>query len=219
MKKRHDESDEWFKIAVDDLECAHLLYQNKKYPQSIFYLQQANEKIAKGILIRCGAFKCNSLLSLANNGLEPKALEHDWGNRLNQKIKKVNSRFNLFQVGPSRLSPPIEFKIKNILMPNLKELDNVLNICAVINQPLDGRLRVQYAIDDDVKQSLMNKLREELIVDVLAAFSFLLAPHAVISRYPRQESTPIYNNNLPLIKRFNEIYDMHQKCLDLCNTL
>jgi len=45
---------EWFKTAAEDLEAARILYQGQKYQQAIFYLQQANEKVSKGLLIRIG---------------------------------------------------------------------------------------------------------------------------------------------------------------------
>jgi hypothetical protein len=41
---------EWFKLAELDLLSAKLLLENKIYNNAIFHLQQANEKLAKGIL-------------------------------------------------------------------------------------------------------------------------------------------------------------------------
>jgi hypothetical protein len=49
-----EDPQEWFKTAIQDLEAAQILFLNKKYQQAIFYLQQANEKVSKGLLIRIG---------------------------------------------------------------------------------------------------------------------------------------------------------------------
>lgn len=49
-----DNYNEWFKTAEDDLNVAQILFQNKKYPHAIFNLQQACEKISKGLLMRIG---------------------------------------------------------------------------------------------------------------------------------------------------------------------
>jgi len=44
----------WLYEANIDLECARLLFDANQYARSLFHLQQANEKLAKGILIRLG---------------------------------------------------------------------------------------------------------------------------------------------------------------------
>lgn len=46
MKK---ENENYIKMALEDLESSKILYENKKYPQSIFLLQQSVEKTTKGI--------------------------------------------------------------------------------------------------------------------------------------------------------------------------
>jgi len=45
------EGAKWLEFASDDLEVAEVLYSNKRYRSAIFHLQQASEKLAKGILL------------------------------------------------------------------------------------------------------------------------------------------------------------------------
>ena len=49
-----DESENFIKMALEDLESSKILYENGKYPQAIFLLQQSVEKTTKGIT---GIFK------------------------------------------------------------------------------------------------------------------------------------------------------------------
>ena len=46
--------EKWFQSAARDLDAAHILFQNKNYPQTVFFLQQADEKASKGLLMRSG---------------------------------------------------------------------------------------------------------------------------------------------------------------------
>jgi HEPN domain-containing protein len=46
MKK---ENENYIRISLTDLESSKILYDNKKYPQAIFFLQQSVEKTTKGI--------------------------------------------------------------------------------------------------------------------------------------------------------------------------
>jgi hypothetical protein len=47
-------SKKWFEGASEDLDAANLLFQNKKYRQAVFFLQQTCEKTAKGLLMKIG---------------------------------------------------------------------------------------------------------------------------------------------------------------------
>ena len=49
-----EENENFIKMALEDLESSMILYENGKYPQSIFLLQQSVEKTTKGIT---GIFK------------------------------------------------------------------------------------------------------------------------------------------------------------------
>lgn len=49
-----NENENYIKMALEDLESSRILYENGKYPQSIFLLQQSAEKTTKGIT---GIFK------------------------------------------------------------------------------------------------------------------------------------------------------------------
>ena len=44
-----EENENFIKMALEDLESSKILYENGKYPQSIFLLQQSVEKTTKGI--------------------------------------------------------------------------------------------------------------------------------------------------------------------------
>jgi hypothetical protein len=56
VKKVTEEAivDDWLSFAASDLRSADLLYSGKQYPQALYYLQQSNEKLAKGLLISFG---------------------------------------------------------------------------------------------------------------------------------------------------------------------
>ncbi len=44
------ESNDWFRVSADDLDEAHNCFQRKRYGYALFWLQQANETLAKGLL-------------------------------------------------------------------------------------------------------------------------------------------------------------------------
>lgn len=44
--------EDWFHLAKEDLDSAELLYKNSKFPQATFFLQQAEEKMAKGYMLK-----------------------------------------------------------------------------------------------------------------------------------------------------------------------
>jgi len=46
------EVEKWWKQALDDLEKAKILYENKKYDGAAFYCQQAVEKAFKALLLK-----------------------------------------------------------------------------------------------------------------------------------------------------------------------
>ncbi len=52
-------TNEWFKKAQSDLQAAELLRKAKNYNNAVFHLQQADEKIAKGILYDLGLMSEN----------------------------------------------------------------------------------------------------------------------------------------------------------------
>ena len=45
---------EWFSLASEDLDEARNTFTRKKYRYAIYWLQQADEKIAKGLMARLG---------------------------------------------------------------------------------------------------------------------------------------------------------------------
>lgn len=49
-----EENENYLRMSLEDLESSKTLYSSKKYPQSIFFLQQSIEKTTKGIT---GIFK------------------------------------------------------------------------------------------------------------------------------------------------------------------
>ncbi len=57
---------EWFRIAQSDLRAAELLRKAKNYNNAIFYLQQADEKIANGILYNFGLMQENKDIATKN---------------------------------------------------------------------------------------------------------------------------------------------------------
>lgn len=76
--------EEWFSASGTDLECAELLYNNKKFSQALYYLQQSNEKLAKGLLISFGILtpkRARKDLRLKSLNFSPKSPEF-YGHRL-----------------------------------------------------------------------------------------------------------------------------------------
>jgi HEPN domain-containing protein len=45
---------EWLESSGKDLEASKLLFEAKIYPQALYHLQQANEKLAKALLLKTG---------------------------------------------------------------------------------------------------------------------------------------------------------------------
>lgn len=52
--KREKEIEKWLSKSNSELESADLLYNHKLFSQALYFLQQSNEKLAKGLLIKIG---------------------------------------------------------------------------------------------------------------------------------------------------------------------
>ena len=79
----------WLSMAKSDLESAELLHKNEKYSQVLYYLQQSNEKLAKGLLISFGILtpkkaKTDQKLKLLI-GVSPK-LPHDYRHNITRSF-------------------------------------------------------------------------------------------------------------------------------------
>jgi HEPN domain-containing protein len=74
--------------SAKDLEASKLLFEGKMYPQALYHLQQANEKLAKAQLLRVGI-------------LTPQRAAEDWNVKkvlgfLQKQPRSVPARGHLF---------------------------------------------------------------------------------------------------------------------------
>jgi HEPN domain-containing protein len=101
------EGPRWLEFAHEDLETAKVLYNNKRYRPAIFHLQQASEKLAKGILLLTNilpsyieprdARYIRRILGFPMS--RPRAYGHGWLRKLMDDLKKsVNSFEQLAEV-------------------------------------------------------------------------------------------------------------------------
>lgn len=92
---------EWLIIANEDLNAAEVLYLQQKYRQAIFFLQQVDEKIGKGILTSLRLmiennkefnpiFKLNNidLHFLQTWHIRPKTYGHNWHKEMLKRMKQ-----------------------------------------------------------------------------------------------------------------------------------
>jgi HEPN domain-containing protein len=63
-------SDDFIKCAKEDLESCKLLYANKKYAHSTYFLQQAAEKTTKGFVLYFGKFTKNDMYTIRHNSVK-----------------------------------------------------------------------------------------------------------------------------------------------------
>jgi hypothetical protein len=61
---------DFLKIAKNDLECCKILYLNKKYASSTYFLQQSAEKATKAYVLNWGLFSKKEIRQIGHQSLE-----------------------------------------------------------------------------------------------------------------------------------------------------
>jgi len=274
--------EEWFKTAAQDLEAARILRQGRKYRQGIFYLQQACEKVSKGLLIRTGFLpeyqETKNVRELRKamgiHPSTPRIYGHAWHRNLLRVLevfigstdsltkRMMRMRFSEREIKRSirefrKSIPDLENrldrakKVKTNPNPSLREIDDVVKACsrlldsadeakqkaaeamrkvkfpdrnlviASIEKHFGTKLdqetlkKVNKIYDTDLSELVENVFAFAVALQVLAVLNVYLLPHEHITRYPDSDIGFAYDEEFPLVKRFNEISDLITKCLEL----
>lgn len=237
----------WLWKANEDLDTAKLLRANNKYDAAIFYLQQAEEMLAKSILIAWGfvlTLKDDEMIIpaleklLRGKDLDPKFFSHDWNNKL----------FRLFEVTSKSLFPKFnvqnQFKglkewfedIRSTPNPSEEEIEYVLDMGGGVLELLDEEKFRRETYKQEVAEELKSVPRDVLaafnvtFIQMIKMYSILMALamlneylqyHVSLARYPNDGDTRRsfeYDETLPLVIKFNEIADMLLTFIDLAKS-
>ena len=103
------EVEKWWKQALDDLEKAKILYENKKYDGAAFYCQQAVEKAFKALLLKKTRKirKIHDLVELGNEiGLPEKLIN---------PIKELTMAYVYSRYPDVKREPNLKVKVSHFL--------------------------------------------------------------------------------------------------------
>jgi len=285
----------WFGRADTDLRCADILFKNGQYACAIFHLQQADEKIAKGILngfgFMAGDPTATQLFELIGprgekifrdilemNKYSPKGYGHSWHERMLDFMEVVVtwlSSWNKYlqQEGSSREFTYDASRESRVLLDfrqkidaarriepkldiSVQELDQVTSWCRGVLDPLEEAdnlsLEVSKMVQLPPKGPIIAALEKQLgikmdentlkkidalysgpvisdliaktmvlseILIVLTILNIYLVSHEVYSRYPDPEVGLVYDENLPLVRRYDQVRALLLRCLELARPL
>ena len=179
---------DWLLIAKTDLECAELLHNGKKYSQALYYLQQSNEKLAKGLLISFGILtpklakkdqRIKSLLGFTPK--QPQAYRHNITHSFLSDIDKmVPSIDQVFQlIDEAEWVPPQITQFKKTIQNSKKGLQTLKK------KPF-GLIESDLQLENEIKatnhilstlDSILDKISQE--VDKLNYAEIVRVAHAI----------------------------------------
>lgn len=83
----------WYNIAKNNLNSAKILFDNKQYPHSIFFLQQCVECLIKGIFV-----ECDVVISPHELGHNPEKAFQELYEKMNDETNTENCEFILRKI-------------------------------------------------------------------------------------------------------------------------
>lgn len=103
----------------------------------------------------------------------------------------------------------------------LKQFENIENnnLVSLLQIEMDGNgLNIQ-EVETAIKKYYMQFLHSMSVLNYLYILGIITLPHAVITRYPKDNLSPtkIYNQNLPIIKLLPDLIEQHSKALKMLN--
>ncbi|APH38228.1 HEPN domain-containing protein [Methanohalophilus halophilus] len=98
---------EFVKLAKSDLKSSVVLYENKCYPQSIFFFAQSVEKANKALALSSGKFDEESMLEIRHDPMEiykrmliDQKEKYQRSAKLLNHIPEINEIFSLIEISP-----------------------------------------------------------------------------------------------------------------------
>jgi hypothetical protein len=143
-------ADEFIRCAKEDIKSCDILYKNKKYAHSTYFLQQAAEKTSKAFVLYFGKFKKNDMITISHNSLKAFLMLLD---RMSNYIVNINALYPDIKTDSSDL--------KELLKDTKKR-----NEMAKINY--EG-FKVMFKFYNDCKKRIKNGLED--INSFLAPFN------------------------------------------------
>lgn len=215
-------------IANEDLDASKLLYQNKMFPHSIFYLQQSVEKLVKHLGITNDVIKPSELQSKISHKAEKifkrlakKSAEITGENMLDiegdyQKIIDINIKVPLVELLPV-IKKTIESNRKYELPDDFDKI--IIGLMNYANKKeLEGTLS-----NEELTKIYTCKIREfkesfpMYFSSIMTLFTLnaLLTNYVSIVRYPIQETfdnpSQMFNQDHELIKMLPYFIDCQYK--------
>ena len=134
-------ADDFIRCAKEDLDSCKILYENKKYAHSTYFLQQAAEKTSKAFVLYFGKFTKNDMFTISHNSLKAFIMLLD---RMSDYTADINSLYPNLKTDPSGL--------KKILKDPEKRIE--------ITRAKYEVFKVIFKLNEDHKNNLKNSLED-----------------------------------------------------------
>ena len=107
-------------------------------------------------------------------------------------------------------------EMKNDLFKQFENPNNINFTSLLQNEMDDSKLSIQ-ELETGIKKFYMQMIHLMSILVYLYPLGILTLPHAVITRYPKKDLSPmdIYNQKLPIIKHLPDLIEQHSKALKI----
>ena len=107
-------------------------------------------------------------------------------------------------------------EMKNDLFKQFENPNNINFTSLLQNEMDDSKLSIQ-ELETGIKKFYMQMIHLMSILVYLYPLGILTLPHAVITRYPKKDLSPmdIYNKKLPIIKHLPDLIEQHSKALKI----
>ena len=195
MKKKTIEFIEsLLELGEKDIYSSEILYHNKLYPQSIYLLTQAFEKIAKAHYLLEGDINLDDLQKISHKTYQGAFLGMQ---RLNEKNPDILDN-NLKQDVKDYLSKKALTKTRKSLH---FEKDTIIKM--IEDYPC-RKNQITFKDFFDQAIPLKKKLKKEIALDpLILLLGFIIAPHSEVLRYPNEIKSPIsYNESTGIVQAF-----------------
>jgi len=106
---------------------------------------------------------------------------------------------------------------KKYLFKQLENPENNNNIASSLKKEIDGNKLNIKELETLIKKMYLQLLHCISISNYLYSLGIISLPHAIITRYPKDNLSPIkiYNKNLPIVKLLPDLIDQHSNALKI----
>jgi HEPN domain-containing protein len=211
-------------IALDDLKASEILFQNGLYPQSIFYSQQAVEKILKQVGINNGVIRKDELSDKIGHKTEKilkrmvKETKHLTNNSddIDAEYDKLKQFVDKHDIGDFRSVISDQLKGFREAVLSFQDIDDLMT--AIINKMYPDFFK---SMEDNQAFKTTYELKKKKFIEafpnyvksgmILFALNLVLSGYVSIVRYPIKDSfenpSLIFNKYHPLVEMLPELHD------------